>query len=50
MFLCHAVEIKEPQQVGLFDADAVEFDAADLGAGPAEAFGYLVARKTGALT
>ena len=44
------VEIKEPQQIGLLDADAVELDAADLGAGPAEAFGHLVAGKTGALT
>jgi hypothetical protein len=44
------VEIKEKQQVSLLDADAVELDAADLGAGPAEAFGYLVAGKTGALT
>src|ERR1700729_4059542 len=50
MRIADAVEVKEPPEIGLLDADAVEFDAADLGACPAEALSHLIARKTGALT
>src|SRR6266568_5555636 len=44
------VEIKEKHEISQLDASAVELDAADLGAGPAEAVGDLITGETGALT
>jgi len=49
MNVSDAIEVKESVQVGLLNAYPVEFDAADLGGGPAEAVGYLITRETGAL-
>src|SRR5216684_3313872 len=43
------VKIKKLAEVGRFDADPVSFYAADLGSGPAEPLGGLIAGEVGAL-
>ena len=44
------VKIKKLADVALFDADPVGLNAADLGAGPAEALGCFIAGQAGVLT
>ena len=50
MALAHAIESQESAQVSLLHADAVQFDAAQLGTGPAKAVGHFLAGEPGALT